>query len=188
MTKQQACDIILLLQNQQVFVESFSASKMKARKSMKERFETFTVLVAKINRSIRKIKSEEMAEYNLKAPHVSCLYYLYKRGALTATELCDICDEDKGAVSRSVDYLEREEYITCDSDSKKRYKAPLALTEKGMRIGKQVAEKIDNVLYHVGHDMTDEERERFYHSLEIISEDLHRITDEYDNRKEKIDD
>ncbi|MBQ7880983.1 MAG: hypothetical protein IJ358_04000 [Clostridia bacterium] len=46
---------------------------------MEQRFETFTVQIAKISRCIRKIKSEEMAEFNLKSPHVSCLYYLYRQ-------------------------------------------------------------------------------------------------------------
>ncbi len=150
---------------------------------MKERFKTFTVLIAKINRSIHKIKSEEMAEYNLKAPHVSCLYYLYKNGTLTARELCDICDEDKGAVSRSLDYLEKEEYITCDSSAKKRYKAQLFLTDKGKKVGKEVAQKIDALLDCVGCDMTDEDRMQFYSSLELISDDLQKITDKYDQPK-----
>jgi len=34
---------------------------------MIERFKTFTVLIAKINRSIKRIKTEEMDEFNLKA-------------------------------------------------------------------------------------------------------------------------
>ena len=62
---------------------------------MIDRFQTFTVLVAKMNRCIRKIKTEEMAEFDLKSPHVSCLYYLYGADSLTATELCEICEEDK---------------------------------------------------------------------------------------------
>ena len=43
---------------------------------MEERFETFTILIARISRSIKRIKSEEMADFELKGPHVSCLYYL----------------------------------------------------------------------------------------------------------------
>lgn len=151
---------------------------------MKERFKTFTLLIARINRSIRKIKSEEMAEYNLKSPHVSCLYYLYKNGPLTSRELCDTCDEDKGAISRSLDYLEREGYITSNTNVKKRYKTPLTLTEKGIAVGKKVAEKIDNVLDYVGRRLDDGERERFYRSLEIICEDLKKVTDKYDYRKD----
>lgn len=47
---------------------------------MQQRFETFTVLIAKISRSIRRIKAEEMSEFHLKGPHVSCLYYLTQLG------------------------------------------------------------------------------------------------------------
>ena len=80
---------------------------------MKERFETFTVLIAKINRNIRKIKNQEMAEYDLRSPHISCLYYLYSTNGLTATELCERCEEDKATISRSLDYLEKNGYIVC---------------------------------------------------------------------------
>lgn len=45
---------------------------------MEGRFETFTVLISSINRCIKKIKAEEMAECDLKSIHVSCLY-LWKR-------------------------------------------------------------------------------------------------------------
>lgn len=62
---------------------------------MEERFAAFTVLIAKINRNIRRIKTEEMAEFHLKGPHVACLYHLTTAGPLTAGELCDRCDEDK---------------------------------------------------------------------------------------------
>ena len=78
---------------------------------MNERFEMFTVLMAKIRRNIQRIKTEEMAEYDLKIPHVSCLYYLYVHESLTATELCEICYEDKAAISRSLDQLEIRGYV-----------------------------------------------------------------------------
>ena len=89
---------------------------------MDERFKTFTVLMANINRSIRKIKTEEMAEFRLKSPHVSCLYYLYKENALTAKELCDICEEDKANISRTIDYLETNGYLVRQpQDNKNNY-------------------------------------------------------------------
>ena len=73
---------------------------------MEERFKTFTVLIAKINRNIRKIKNREMVEYGLRSAHISCLYYLYSAEALTATELCELCEEDKATISRALVYLE----------------------------------------------------------------------------------
>ena len=88
---------------------------------MKERFETFTVLINRISRNIRKIKNQEMAEYNLRSAHVSCLYYIYISENITATDLCEKCEEDKATISRALDYLEKNEFITCESKNAKRY-------------------------------------------------------------------
>lgn len=137
-----------------------------------ERFRTFTVLIAKINRSIRRIKSEVMSEYRLKSPHVSCLYYLYKEETLTAKELSDICDEDKASLSRSIDQLEKSGYLSCDSDARKRYKAPLELTDAGREIAKIIVEKVDEILDFVGDCLDDGERASLYTSLEQISKRL----------------
>ena len=146
---------------------------------MEERFKTFTVLVAKISRCIRKIKTEEMEEFQLKSPHVSCLYYLYKRDGLTAKELCDVCEEDKAAVSRSIEYLEENGYIRCESQAKKRYKSPLFLTEKGGEAGARIAEKIDRILEEASAGLTEENRVIFYQSLTLIADNLQKICEKY---------
>ena len=117
---------------------------------MEGRFSSFTVLIAKISREIRRIKTEEMAELSLKSPHVSCLYYLYTQGSMTVRELCDICDEDKAAISRSLEYLEECGYIVRDHADGRRYKAPLVLTEGGREIAERVTEKIERVLFLPG--------------------------------------
>ena len=109
-----------------------------------DRFETFTVLISKISRNIRKLKSQEMAKYNLKTPHVSCLYYLYKNGNLTAKNLCDICDEDKASISRSIDFLEKNGLLSYEQQEEKKYKSYLYLTEKGKDVAKDLVEKIDS--------------------------------------------
>ena len=84
-----------------------------------DRFKNFTVLINNISRNIKRIKSEEMKDFDLKTPHVSCIYYLYIENNLTAKELTDICDEDKAQISRSIDYLENNGYIICESTAKK---------------------------------------------------------------------
>ncbi len=142
---------------------------------MRKRFETFTVLIAKINRNIRKIKNQEMADYRLKSPHISCLYYLYSAEPLTATDLAERCEEDKATISRSLDYLEENGYLTCKATSAKRYKSPLLLTEKGRDIGKKISDKIDQVLDEVSVGLTEEERLAFYRCLTTICESLDTI-------------
>ena len=143
---------------------------------MKERFETFTVLINRISRNIRKIKNQEMAEYNLRSAHVSCLYYLYTNKGATATDLCERCEEDKATISRALDYLETNGYLTCESKSIKRYKSPLVLTNKGSEVGKKIADKISSVLDAISDGLTEEERVAFYRSLSIISESLHIVS------------
>ena len=142
---------------------------------MEKRFETFTVLINRISRNIRKIKNQEMAEYDLRSSHISCLYYLYYFGELTSTELTEKCEEDKATISRAIDFLEKNGYLTCESKNLKRYKSPLILSEKGKEVGAKISEKIDKILDEVSVGMSDEDRISFYRSLVIISDNIGRI-------------
>ena len=146
---------------------------------MQERFETFTVLIASISRCIRKIKGKEVCEYDLKSPHVSCLYYLYKQGELTAKQLSLFCDEDKGAISRSVEYLEKQGFISCESKGVKRYRSPFFLTQKGEQTGRVIAEKIDAILNEASVGLSEEHRIIFYKSLALIDNNLKKICEKY---------
>ena len=146
---------------------------------MKDRFETFTVLIDRIKRCIRKIKTEEMAEFDLKSPHVSCLYYLYKFDPMTAKGLSDICDEDKASVSRSVEYLEENGYLVGAKKGVKRYKTPLELTEKGIEVAKSIVNKVDDILLESSKGLSAEERDTVYRGLAVIMENLQRICDQY---------
>ena len=103
---------------------------------MQERFETFTVLINRISRDIRRIKNQEMAAYHLRSAHVSCLYYIYSLDGVTAAELCEHCEEDKATISRALEHLESNGFIVRNSERAKRYRSPLRLTEKGQEAGK----------------------------------------------------
>ena len=149
---------------------------------MEKRFETFTTLISKISRNIRRIKSEEMANFNLKMSHVSCLYYLHQsNNNLTAKELCDICDEDKAAISRTIDYLENDGYLECSSKTEKRYKSPLSLTEKGKMVGEKIAKRVDEYVSLASLGISEKDRKIFYNSLILINDNLEKICDNFDN-------
>ena len=141
---------------------------------MQERFETFTVLINRISRDIRKIKNQEMADYHLRSAHVSCLYYVYSLENVTSAELCEHCEEDKATISRAVDYLETNGFLLRATGAK-RYKSPLLLTEKGRDAGKRIAEKIGGILETVSHALTEKERIEFYRCLSTISRSLEAI-------------
>ncbi len=142
---------------------------------MNERFETFTILINRISRNIRRIQNREMAAYHLRSAHISCLYYLYTMGSMTASKLCEQCEEDKATVSRALDHLEKNGYLTCETQNAKRYKSPLVLTEKGMEAGRYMTEKLYEVLAESDSGMTVEELTAFYKSLSVISSNLETI-------------
>lgn len=142
---------------------------------MKERYETFTVLINRISRNIRKIKNQEMAAYQLRGVHVSCLYSLYVSDGLTATDLCERCEEDKATISRALDYLEERGYLLCQSKTPKRYKSQIHLTEKGLEIGRQIGDRVNGVLEEISGALAEEERAAFYRSLTRISDGLEEI-------------
>ncbi len=145
---------------------------------MEERFETFTALIISLGRSIKKIKTQEVACFSLKGPHVSCLYYLYKKKSLTASELCLLCEEDKANLSRTLDYLEERAYLAPRVTGQKRYRSPLTLTEEGMRVGAHIAERIDRVLEAASEGVSEHDRRVMYESLSRISENLQRYGEE----------
>ena len=148
----------------------------------REPFKTFTGLIAKINRNIRRIKTEVMAEYDLKCPHVSVLYYLYTDGPLTAKQLCEVCEEDKGAVSRTLESLEQHGFIENVSKTKK-YKSPLKLTKIGMEVGGQVSKKIDDVIDSISSGLTEEDRNNLYDGLGIILTNMEKVVVPSKNEK-----
>ena len=138
---------------------------------MQEQFKLFTVLIASINRNIRRVKTEIMAEHKLKCPHVSTLYYLYSFERLTLKELCELCNEDKGAISRSVKSLEEEGLVDTNFINKK-YKNKLSLTEKGKAIGKDIVSKIDIAVLKATQDLSEEDKDNVYRGLSIINKNL----------------
>ena len=139
---------------------------------MDERFNIFTSHINSISRSIRRIKNFEMMEYNLKSPHVSCLFYLYEKKSLSIKELTKLCNVDKGAISRTLDFLLNNDFIIFDDNDNKSYKNNLLLTDKGLKVGKYISDKIDNILNEASKGLTDEERIILYKALDIIDNNL----------------
>ena len=162
-----------LLTNQQ-FGSIILLTNQQVGENVKNRYEIFTVLINNINRNIKKIRTEEMKEYNLKSSHVSCLYYLYNRGSLTSAELTELCDEDKAAISRSLDFLETNGYLI-KGKNKNHYNCKIILTEKGIEVGKYISSRIEGILAAVDESIAKENRVIFYETLKIIENSLRRF-------------
>lgn len=140
---------------------------------MKQRFEIFVTAITQINRSIQRLKSQEMADFGLKGTHVMCLYQLQQHPeGLTSVQLARICDEDKAAISRTISELRERDLICAPRTDGRRYRVRNVLTDAGWEITGQMDQKIiDNVMAGA-HGYSDEEREIFYRVLLKVSENL----------------
>ena len=146
-----------------------------------ERFEAFTVSVTKAYKCIQKIKLVEAERIGLKSNHVMCIYYLGKNPeGLTATELCKLCVEDKAAVSRTIVDLTKKGFVKpTETDSGRKYRTKIMLTQEGRDINKQMKEAIAMEVSKFSSSLDEDERESFYRAFSHITDDLERICDLY---------
>ena len=143
---------------------------------MRNRFEEFVACAVEINRCIQRIKDQEMQRFGLRSRHTMCLYFLgcHPEG-LSVGALADLTKEDKAAVSRSLDYLEKGGYITCGSGAGRRYRTPLYLTERGRAVCRAINEKIERIVNAASQGLGEAERRSMYRALTLISGNLERI-------------
>ena len=138
---------------------------------MLQRFQDFVTGITQCYRSIQKIKSTEMTEFGLKGTHVMCLFFLGQHPeGLTATQLSQMCAEDKAAISRTVSELKNRGYITTLSE--KAYRAMLTLTAAGQEVARKFDHLIEGWVSTGGDGLSDEERSDFYKTLSTITDNL----------------
>jgi len=142
---------------------------------MFHRFESFVTGITVCYKCIQRIKTMEMTEYGLKGAHAMCLFFLHHNPqGLTAAQLCQLCAEDKAAISRTLAILHEKEYIHSDD---KKYRALLFLTEEGGRIAREVDELIEQWVSFGSSGLTEKDRAAFYRALDVIAGNLKKSLD-----------
>lgn len=104
-----------------------------------------------------------------------CLYYLGQHPeGLTATQLTELCKEDKAAVSRCLSQLSDRQLVVCEqpADHKRSYRSRYMLTGQGRSVVNGIQARIKEALSYGGRGLTEERRRDFYGTLAIISENL----------------
>lgn len=140
---------------------------------MIHRFQDFVAGITACYKYIQRIKSMEMTELGLKGTHGMCLFYLYHTPAgLPAGQLCQLCGEDKAAISRTVAELQSLGYIAPQPASGKKYRLPLRLTPAGQEVGGRLDAMIEEWVQAGGDGLTEADRESFYRSLAQIAANL----------------
>ena len=143
---------------------------------MISRFEQFSAAIASIYHSIARIERVEMAKYGLKGPHAQCLLAMgrYPDG-ITAARLCEACEKDKAAISRTVAELEEAGMVLREEQDGKRYRANLMLTDKGREVAKNVNDLVYLAVSRASAGYDAETRRTFMRVLNLIAGNLQDI-------------
>lgn len=143
---------------------------------MVSRFEQFCTAISGIQRSIQKIERVEMAKYGLKGPHAQCMIAMerYPDG-ITAAQLCEICDKDKAAISRTVSELEQAGMLLRHDPDGKRYRSLLRLSKKGREIAKNVNDLVLVAVTKASEGYDKETQQTFVRVLSLIAGNLNSI-------------
>ena len=140
------------------------------------RFEQFCTAIAGIQRSIQKIERVEMAKYGLKGPHAQCLLAMDRHPeGITSAQLCELCEKDKAAISRTVSELERAGMIYRVDPAGKRYRTQLYLTDKGREVAGNVNRTVYLAVSRAGEGYDGENRQTFIRVLNTIAGNLQAI-------------
>lgn len=143
---------------------------------MISRYELFSTAVSCLYRDIQKIERMEMARFGLKGPHAQCLLAMnrYPEG-VTSARLCELCEKDKAAISRTVAELEQAGLLLRSEKNGVRYRALLTLTTQGREAAQAVNARAQQAVEQAGEGLNNAQREVFYSVLELIAGNLHSI-------------
>ena len=143
---------------------------------MENRYELISSSVSSMYHDIQKIERVEMAKYGLKGPHAQCLLAMKRHPeGITSARLCEVCDKDKAAVSRTLAELEEAGMVIRENRNGSKYRANLLLTAQGQAAAEAVVDKARLAVEKAGIGFGEEEREVFYRVLSIIAGNLHNL-------------
>lgn len=147
---------------------------------MESRFEQFKMAISGINRYVQKIERNEMVKRGYKGAFAQYLAVLKRfEEGLTSSELCEICDKDKAAVSRIIAEMEEKGLVSREHKNIRTYRAKIVLTEKGRNTADYVAERAKAAISAVSDGVMDEnQREVFYSTLDVLYKNLQKVSRE----------
>lgn len=145
------------------------------------RFEVFSTFIARINKSLQKIKAKAMEPFGLKSSHVMCLFFLQQsESGLTIAEISELSELDKGAVSRAMSELQKLGYVSRPgAEDSKKYRVKLSLTETGHALSEKMNLIIDDSVKKAGLGLSEENRRVFYSGLALICSNLQALAESY---------
>ena len=140
-------------------------------------FEEFSLGIHELYRSIHKNESAVMNKYGLRGAYVKYLVaMLQSPGGLTISQICEVCDQDKAAVSRAVSELVGREFIWRDNPKGNHYRAKLKLTQRGTELAREVCASGEEVFNEAVAVLSEEQKLELYKITGLMFDNIHGIT------------
>lgn len=144
-----------------------------------DHLEQFTLTLADILKSIKKLKDQHMAEHGLRSSHVIVVYLLGRSPeGLTPAELTEASDVDKALISRVVAELTEKGLVTAIAQGGRRYKARLHLTAEGRAIADSIAHAVTSIQQKVSGNIPQEDLETFYRTLFALQNNFRKLAED----------
>ena len=147
---------------------------------MINRFEQFSQVISGIHRYIQKLQRNEMVKRGYKGAFAQYLVTLNRiEEGLTSKELCEVCDKDKAAVSRIIAEMEEKGLVQRPKKAVRGYRSKITLTEEGKKTADYFYERSRLAVQSLSDSsITDEQKENFYLTLNMIYEQLRKVREE----------
>lgn len=143
---------------------------------MISRYEQFSYIISSIYRQIQKIERDEMIKYGVRGSYAQYLAAMSRHPeGMTSTQLCEVCDRDKAAVSRALADMEDHGLVMRQSATDSNYRATITLTQQGRKLAAIVFDRAQTAVDAAGQGLTDEDRKVFYAALDLIAANLQAI-------------
>ena len=144
---------------------------------MISKYELYSTFISSMYHDIQHIERTEMAKYGLKGTYAQFLVTLSRfPEGVTAARLCEICEKDKAAVSRTMVELEQAGLVHRREKSGVHYRVPLILTEKGRETAERIKHLAVLAVEQASEGLSDQERDMFYRVLGHIVRNLHTVS------------
>lgn len=143
------------------------------------RFGKFILTVEGIHKSVQKIKLTEGPRFGMKGVHLLWMYELLMcPEGIAASELAERSNINRSLVSRELETLKKNGYITTASSGRGGYNAKIILTDKGKEVAERIGQTALEFQHRVDEDITAEELISFYATLDKIHNSLSQIASE----------
>lgn len=140
------------------------------------RFKKFTLLIDGIHKSVHNLKVTIAPHLGVKGVHVLWIYeLLLTPDGLTAAELATRNNINRSLISREIEALVKDGYVTPAQSDGTRYNEKLILTEHGTKLAKRIRDEVISVQNAVDEGISEEELLSLYATLEKLNNNFKQI-------------